>query len=224
MRRFIPKSWISRAALISAPVAALVLISLFVVIPFVNAVAVDDLPPAQPIGSLSGIGGFYTDNGDTTAFGGGNSGALGNTSQPGEFPGSLGDCATSGSLNDHWSGVWYTFTTAAAGPVTITTSGASFDTVLTLWTDASGTFPMDTELACNDDLDPNTTTNSQIVFLPTAGTTYYVRVGSVFGVRGTYTLTVSQNAGAGSNTPFVSKAFTPNPTAVNSPVDRKSVV
>ncbi len=69
--------------------------------------------------------------------------------------------------------VWYTFTPASSGVVTIDTLGSVFDTVLALW---SGTTISNLQpVACNDDRDGNTF-QSELSAPVNQGTQYYIEV------------------------------------------------
>src|SRR5262249_59366480 len=61
-----------------------------------------------------------------------------------------GDPTTPCSSGDN--GVWFTFTPASTGPVTISTCGSSFDTVLAVYTGACGAL---SPIRCNDDNGPS---------------------------------------------------------------------
>ena len=98
-----------------------------------------------------------------------------------------GEAAASCASGDTNQSVWWVFTPAADGAVTLDTDGSVqeppgtqfTDTILTLYT--GGSFPL-TEIACNDD-DPGNGGGGDFTsriedFAVTAGTTYYVRVSS----------------------------------------------
>jgi hypothetical protein len=80
--------------------------------------------------------------------------------------------------------VWYRFTAAADGPVTIDTVGSAFDTTLAVYTGSPVTAL--TPVASNDDTGPGTT--SQVSFAATAGTTYRIAVDGKAGATGRITL------------------------------------
>ena len=69
--------------------------------------------------------------------------------------------------------VWYSWTAAQRGQVTIDTTTSGFDTLLGVYTGTAVSSL--TEIASNDDNGPDTT--SAVTFNVTAGTTYRVRVG-----------------------------------------------
>jgi Putative Ig domain len=71
--------------------------------------------------------------------------------------------------------IWFNYTATSSVPVTISTAGSHFDTVLTVYT---GSTPVSTDL-CNDDFPFDAaadTVQSELSFNATAGTTYHVMV------------------------------------------------
>lgn len=86
-----------------------------------------------------------------------------------------GDPVHSCAFTTGGASVWYTFTPSQNGYVTISTSGSTYDTVMSLLTGSPGSF---TQVACNDDINPgNGIYQSAIVLAPVAaGTTYVVEV------------------------------------------------
>jgi hypothetical protein len=72
--------------------------------------------------------------------------------------------------------VWYRYTPTNGAPLIVNTVGSNYDTVLGVWTGSRGSL---TSVACNDD-GPGTGSQSQVQFIPTAGTTYYIEVASYF--------------------------------------------
>jgi hypothetical protein len=83
-------------------------------------------------------------------------------------------------------GVWYAFTPATSGQVTIKTCGSSFDTILSVYTGTCGSL---TALpnGCNDDdrdACPGSELQSSVSFIGTAGTTYRILVGGYNGESG----------------------------------------
>jgi len=82
--------------------------------------------------------------------------------------------------------IWYRFTAASSGPVTINTTGSGFDTLLGVYTGAavSGL----TAVASNDD-NPAGGLQSLVSFSAVAGTTYRIAVDGYSGVKGAVTLT-----------------------------------
>lgn len=98
------------------------------------------------------------------------------------------NCGSSATSPD----VWFTYTTAGSGTVTIDTCGSSFDTVVSVYTGSCGAL---TQIACNDDNAsagpcPGGTT-SYLTFTSTAGTTYRVRVAGYASAIGNYTVRAS---------------------------------
>jgi hypothetical protein len=96
--------------------------------------------------------------------------------------------------------LWYTFTPAATLPVSIDTFGSSFDTVLAVYANNTGTPAASllsnindpaNRVACNDDAQG---VQSQVTFLATAGTTYYVQAGGFNGAFGTLQVRFQQAA------------------------------
>lgn len=93
--------------------------------------------------------------------------------------------------------LWYTFTPAQSGLLTVSTCGSTFDTEVNVY---SGTACPATDaalLACNDDSAAcgSGTFQSQLVITANAGQTYLIRVGSYDGTAdlfGAGTLTLSQ--------------------------------
>ena len=81
--------------------------------------------------------------------------------------------------------IWYRFTAASSGPVTINTTGSGFDTLLGVYTGAavSGL----TAVASNDD-NPAGGLQSLVSFSAVAGTTYRIAVDGYSGVKGAVTL------------------------------------
>src|SRR5207245_1690739 len=73
--------------------------------------------------------------------------------------------------------VWYRFTAARSGPISLDTCGSSFDTLLAVYTGGYGALQ---EVASNDDAHDcsagNGDTTSRVTFTATAGTSYLVAV------------------------------------------------
>lgn len=100
----------------------------------------------------------------------------------------IGATADSGAPGLPGSGiasVWYRWTPTASGETTMTTSNATFDTVLGVHTGSSVTNL--TVVAGNDDYDGGS--NSRAVFYATAGTTYWIAVAGYGIDEGTFRLT-----------------------------------
>ncbi|HEY3244701.1 MAG TPA: hypothetical protein VGM03_15275 [Phycisphaerae bacterium] len=75
--------------------------------------------------------------------------------------------------------VWYSYTPALSGTVTINTFGSTYNTVLSVWTGSCGIFTgscinVPTQLACNDDYPFGNT--SQVTLPVTAGLNYKIKV------------------------------------------------
>ncbi len=86
--------------------------------------------------------------------------------------------------------VWYKFTPATSGYVTINMIGSEFDTVLGVWKGASPSAL--TSVGCNDDMDYNNGNyQSQLLFHVTAGQTYMVEVAGWYDVAQNFTLNAS---------------------------------
>lgn len=86
-------------------------------------------------------------------------------------------------------GVWYTFTPAAPGNVTIDTEGSSFDTVLSVYKANCLTVENSAnEVACNDDSNGPT---SRVTFPVMAAATYLIQVASYGSTAGTLQIQVS---------------------------------
>ncbi len=83
--------------------------------------------------------------------------------------------------------VWYTVTPTSTGPITVTTDGSDYDTVLAVYSGSCGTL---TEVGCNDD-DASGTLCSTVTFTGSAGTTYYLLVGGCFGASGNLLISAS---------------------------------
>jgi len=69
--------------------------------------------------------------------------------------------------------IWYSYVSPLSGQVHLDTYGSNFDTVLAVWTGTRGNL---TNVACNDDDQPNPTTLSSLDFTATQGVTYYIEV------------------------------------------------
>src|SRR3989442_3554463 len=82
--------------------------------------------------------------------------------------------------------VWWTWTAPADGGLTLTTSGSSFDTLLTLYT---GNILSNLSLVAFNDEDPLGTTNiSRITVNVTAGRAYQIAVDGSLGATGSIVL------------------------------------
>ncbi len=85
--------------------------------------------------------------------------------------------------------VWFSWTALLGGPVTFSTAGSSFDTLLAVYTGNSLTNL--TEVASDDDSGGHYT--SQVTFNAQAGTTYQIAIDGAYGASGMIVLTSSQN-------------------------------
>ncbi|HVP12989.1 MAG TPA: hypothetical protein VMV94_17575 [Phycisphaerae bacterium] len=141
------------------------------------------------------------------------SGAI--TACPGTYSGSTAgktvdgsaSCGTSSSTPD----VWYKYTPASSGSLTLDLCASSYDTVVSVHTGCPGT--SSNQVGCNDD--PGwfgacgwlPTPQSYLTVSVTANTTYYIRVSGSDGATGDFSMTLSGPAcAAGDTTPP-----TPNP-------------
>lgn len=88
-------------------------------------------------------------------------------------PGTTTACTGSGNVSVS-KGVWYRFTPTVSGPVTLSTCGSDYDTVLEVYT---GTCAALTAIACNDDNGPICSGiggPASLSFIGSAGTTYTI--------------------------------------------------
>lgn len=81
--------------------------------------------------------------------------------------------------------LWFAYTAGASTYIAIDTCGSSYDTALMVF-DACGGL----EVACNDD--GSCGTQSEVDFIPVAGTTYFIRVGGWTTSVGAGTLNISE--------------------------------
>jgi hypothetical protein len=106
--------------------------------------------------------------------------------------GAFGACAASTTTPD----VWFTYTPACNGTMTIDLCGSNYDTALSVLTGACGAL---TEAACNDDSGPNGpcpfTLQSYVSMQVSAGTTYRIRIAGFAGSTGSGTMTIGQSCG-----------------------------
>ncbi|HET7106827.1 MAG TPA: Ig-like domain repeat protein [Candidatus Acidoferrum sp.] len=83
---------------------------------------------------------------------------------------------TGGHPNGAYNTIWYKFTPTFSANLSLDTIGSSYDTTLSIWSGTQGNL---TSVACNDDIVSGVNTQSQLINLAlTAGTTYYIAVGS----------------------------------------------
>ena len=85
--------------------------------------------------------------------------------------------------------VWFTYSQACTGDVTISTAGSSFDTVLSAHSACPGSAA--NQIVCNDDFAG--TLQSSITFSATAFTTYRIRLAGYNGAAGAYAISVSRS-------------------------------
>jgi len=83
--------------------------------------------------------------------------------------------------------VWYKYTAAQGGSVTIDTDGSAFDTVLSVYEGCGGA-----ELACNDDYSMDNT-QSKVVLDVVKGKDYLIRVSGFDNKKGSYNLLVTHD-------------------------------
>ncbi len=83
--------------------------------------------------------------------------------------------------------VWYEWTPAASGSVTIDTIGSNFDTLLAVYTGAAVNAL--TPVASNNDILNPTDLQSRVTFSAVAGTSYKIAVDGAGGAQGLYNLT-----------------------------------
>ncbi len=95
-----------------------------------------------------------------------NSGATSEATDP------IPPCVANLSQNPTGKSVWWRYTAGSTGTATVTTLGSSYDTVLSAYTGAAGSF---TNVACNNDASASVK-QSQIQIAVTSGTTYFFMV------------------------------------------------
>lgn len=89
--------------------------------------------------------------------------------------------------------LWWKWTATAAGPVTLSTAGSSFDTVLAVYTRES--LASLQTVIFNDDVDGGTT--SRVLFTAVAGVTYHIAVDGFRGASGTVKLKLQWGSSSG---------------------------
>jgi hypothetical protein len=80
--------------------------------------------------------------------------------------------------------VWFSVVTGGPGTLTVTTCGATFDTVLQIFSGSCGSL---TSLGCNDDA----CGSASSVAVPVVANTYFVRVGGYTGATGSFPLNIT---------------------------------
>jgi hypothetical protein len=132
--------------------------------------------------------------------------------------------------------VWYRFTPALNGTLTVDTAGSNYDTVLAIWTGSRGSL---NSVGCNDDYQPPNR-SSRLEISVTAGTAYHIEIAS-YGLSGgqltlnldfveapptqtpTYTDTPTPTSThtlpppTDTPTPSMTPTATPNPTQTSTP-------
>ena len=88
--------------------------------------------------------------------------------------------------------VWWRWTAPGSAPVTLTTMGSNFDTVVGVYT--GGSVGSLTKIASNDDEDRGVVRTSKLTFNPVAGTTYAIAVDGWEASFGQIALTLTQAA------------------------------
>lgn len=91
--------------------------------------------------------------------------------------------------------VWWRWTAPGSAPVTLTTMGSNFDTVVGVYT--GGNVGSLTTIASNDDEDRGVVRTSKLTFNPVAGTTYAIAVDGWEASFGQIALTLTQSAATG---------------------------
>jgi hypothetical protein len=108
--------------------------------------------------------------------------------------------------------VWYSYTPALTGPVTINTCESSFDTVLAVFT-SCGQQPGE-EIACNDDsanLCPDSKSNSELTVNLSSGVKYLIRLAGYNNAGGPFQIQVSGGGGASCPKPTCAADIFPPP-------------
>lgn len=94
---------------------------------------------------------------------------------------------TCGSGNLVGADIWYKFTACASGTITASLCGATYDSVLAIYTNVCPATNA-TQLACNDD---SCALQSNLTFSAVNGTTYLVRIGGYQSATGSGTMVLS---------------------------------
>jgi hypothetical protein len=135
----------------------------------------DDFASATTIGSLS-----YSNTLDTTT-------ATQDVTDPDDF----GPC-DGHTLNIGNKTVWYKYTATSNGKLYMDTLGSDYDTYIAVWTGSEGNLNL---VACDDD--NNDGLQSELIFTPINGTTYYIEVAEYNGQGGS-----PNGTGVGGNLEF----------------------
>jgi hypothetical protein len=105
--------------------------------------------------------------------------------------GATNDGAASCGYSETSPDVWYSYTPAASGQLTISLCDSEYDTVLSVHTQAPGT--IGNQLACNDDF---CGIQSQLTLQVYAGFTYYIRIAGYGGTIGSFAIDLTGPASA----------------------------
>lgn len=89
------------------------------------------------------------------------------------------------------SSVWWSWTAAAAGPVSITTAGSTYDTTLGVYVGSSLTTL--TPVAANDD-EAKSITTSRVAFTASASQVYHISIDGYRGATGQISLTINADS------------------------------
>ncbi|HET9909006.1 MAG TPA: hypothetical protein VFQ23_20320, partial [Anaerolineales bacterium] len=81
------------------------------------------------------------------------------------------------TISAGYSTVWYRYTPGATESIALNTAGSNYDTFIAVWTGTRGNLNL---VACNDDTFAQFT--SDLFFIGTSGTTYYIEVAKFNGV------------------------------------------
>jgi len=71
--------------------------------------------------------------------------------------------------------MWWSWTASGEAPVSVTTAGSDFDTLLGIYAGSAESFAGLRVVAANDDVSPSDLT-SQVIFQPETRTTYYIAI------------------------------------------------
>ncbi|MGC1375721.1 MAG: hypothetical protein WA821_05850 [Anaerolineales bacterium] len=110
-----------------------------------------------------------------------------------------------GSQDKGTNSVWYTYTPASTGVLTLDTFGSNYDTMLAVWTGARASL---VNVGCNDDSDA--VVQSKLAISVSVGQTYYIEVAGY------------SDKGALVFNSVVTGPFTPTPTRTNTPTITKT--
>ena len=100
---------------------------------------------------------------------------------------------TPGCQLNFGKGVWYSFTPLASGPVTISTCGSDFDTVIQVLVGSCGALT-GISGGCGEDNGPICTGNrASVSYTGTAGTTYRILAGGFGGASGNLSILAATN-------------------------------